>query len=229
MFSDATFVEGVAVVIASVLVFCGSVWLLLTMVLGGRLAYFITATVTLGFVLILGLVWSFTSAASPLGPLGKLPEWDPLAIGEEGAQLEAPQIDSYPESPWTPFDVEDEVEAARASDLESSAGSYVEDAVAAGDLPEAAESSTTADSDATRLLEEGGTEYGAVTLAPPEGEEGPTLVAVLTYDTGDPLGPARLTTAGTFILFVAHLGGLAWSERRAAESRKRTEGAPSHA
>ena len=53
---DLTFVEGVAAVVSGVIVFCGSVWLLLSMVMGPRLAYFISASLTLGFLLIMGVV-----------------------------------------------------------------------------------------------------------------------------------------------------------------------------
>lgn len=59
------FVEGVATVAASVLIFCGSVFLVLNLIVGPRLAYFITASITLAFLLIMGVVWS----VNPLGPL----------------------------------------------------------------------------------------------------------------------------------------------------------------
>ncbi len=67
---DAIFVEGVAAVLAGIIVFCGSVFFLLSLVVGARLAYFITASVTLAFLSIMGVVWS----VNPLGPL-------PLSLG----------------------------------------------------------------------------------------------------------------------------------------------------
>ena len=41
---DLTFVEGIAAVASGILIFAGSVWLLLTMVMGARLAYFVSAS-----------------------------------------------------------------------------------------------------------------------------------------------------------------------------------------
>ncbi len=67
---DTIFVEGLATVVAAVIVFCGSVFFLLSLVVGARLAYFITASVTLAFLSIMGVVWS----VNPLGPL-------PLSLG----------------------------------------------------------------------------------------------------------------------------------------------------
>jgi hypothetical protein len=78
---DLLFIEGVAAVASAVIVFCGSVFLLLAMVVGGRLAYFVTATITLAFLLMMGVVWSI----NPLGPVGSLPEWRPFQIGAEAA------------------------------------------------------------------------------------------------------------------------------------------------
>src|ERR671914_2891379 len=104
---DATFIEGAAATIAAIIVFCGSVFLLLTFVMGAKLAYYVTASVTLGFVLILGLIWSTSSPLAPLGPVGELPEWTGTSAAEEGGELEGPSATEYPEGPWTAIDTED--------------------------------------------------------------------------------------------------------------------------
>jgi hypothetical protein len=211
---DVLFLEGVAATVAAIIVFCGSVFLLLAMVLGGRLAYFLTASITLAFLLMMGIVWSI----NPLGPVGKLPEWDPLDIGPDPAQLDFGPAAEYPEGGWQPIDTEDEVQAAKASELEGAATDYLETAIERGDVDtfESA-SDAAANSDLTRLLEQGGREYGAVTLEPAAGQ-GQGTVVVMSYDAGDPLGPPRVITAGTLILLLAHLFGLSVSERRARET-----------
>lgn len=211
---DTTFIEGVAAVVAGVIVFCGSIFLLLAMVLGGRLAYFITASVTLAFLVMMGVVWSLP-AQSPLGPVGKLPEWDPLDIGADPAQLDFGPAAEYPEGAWQAVDTEDEAEAAKASELEGAATDFLETAIEEGDV-DTFESATDAavNTDLTRVLQQGDREYGAVTLEP-VAREGEETVAVLSYDPGNPLGPARTITAGTFVLFLLHLFGLGLSERKA--------------
>jgi hypothetical protein len=218
---DETFVTGVGAVAAAILVFCGSIWLLLMFVLGPRLAYFVTASVTLGFVLIMGLVWSQVE----LGPVGKLPDWLPAAIGQEAADVDFTAADEYPEGPWQPIDEDNEAEVGKASELESSASNYLEDAINDGEISIfSTVSDATVKEDSTRLLDRGGDEYGALVLEPVplteeeeaagvEPIEGEVLV-VMKYDPGNPLGKARTITAGVFVLFVLHLFGLSRVEKR---------------
>jgi hypothetical protein len=218
---DETFVTGVAAVAAAILVFCGSIWLLLTFVLGPRLAYFITASITLGFLLIMALVW----AQVQLGPVGQLPDWLPVAIGEEASDVDFAGADEYPEGPWQPIDENNEAEVSQASELESGATDYLEDAINDGDVSIfSTVSDATVKEDSTRLFEREGTEYGALLLEPVELTEeeeaagvepitGEVLV-VMEYDPGDPLGKARAIAGGVFVLFVLHLFGLSRVEKR---------------
>ena len=211
---DTIFVEGVAAVIAGIIVFCGSIFLLLAMVMGGRLAYFVTASVTLAFLLMMAIVWSI----NPLGPVGKLPEWDPLDIGADAAAFNFGPAADYPEGSWQQVDTDDLDQTAKASELESSATSYLETAIDQGDVDTFESASDAAvNTDLTRLLEQGGKEYGAVTLEPAQGSQGEDTVVVMSYDAGNPLGPPRVIAVGTFILLALHLVGLSMSERRARQ------------
>jgi hypothetical protein len=229
---DVIFTVGVGTVLAGIIVFVGSVWLLLSLVLGPRLAYFVTASIALAFLLVMSVVWSI----NPLGPVGELPTWNPVAIGEDASELEFGPAGSYPESPWRVPNEDDDTEQTQASELETEAGDYVETAVTEGDLDVPAGSTGTASSDETRFLEQEGDLFGAVTLevAPPTGAaaggggtaETTEVVAVLEYDPGDPLGRARLAVVGAFVLLLLHLFGLSRSERRArreAEAERRAE------
>jgi hypothetical protein len=218
---DPTFIEGAAAVIAAITVFCGSVFFLLTMVMGARLAYFVTASVALGFLVIMGFIWSFTNPATPLGPVGKLPQWEPIDIAEEGQQAEAPAADSYPEEPWATVDQEDQEQVTQASELGSDALDSLEVAIADGDLPQEAQDNT-ANSDTVRFLEQEGDLVGAVVLEPPQGTEAPSIFVVMSFDPGDPLGQARMITLGTFLLLAVHLFLLSRSEKRARRAREET-------
>jgi hypothetical protein len=165
---DTIVIEGVAAVVSGVIVFCGSVWLILTMVLGARLAYFVTASVTLAFVVMMGVVWSI----NPLGPVGALPGWEETGVSEDVAELEGPNAGSYPDSPWEEFDEEDEAEQALASELESAATNALAAAIESGDVEAFAEATQAVVSEGSaRVLESDGVRYGAVTLEPaPEAE-----------------------------------------------------------
>jgi hypothetical protein len=211
---DATFIEGAAAVIAAVLVFCGSVFMLMTFVMGARLAYFVTASVTLAFLLIMTLIWSMNE----LGPVGQLPAWEPLAVAEEGGNLSGPSASEYPEGPWQEFGT-DEESLTQATELQTGALEAMTARVEDGKLPDEA-AANTANSETARFLEEGDDLYGGVTLEPPQGEDGPTIVAIMQFDPGNPLGMARQIALGTFILLVLHLFFLSRSERRARRMRE---------
>jgi hypothetical protein len=229
---DVIFTVGVGAVLSGIIVFVGSVWLLLSLVLGPRLAYFVAASITLAFVLIMSVAWS----VNPLGPVGELPSWGPVAIGEDVSELEFGPADSYPESPWRVPNEDDTAEQTQKSELETDAGDYVETAVTEGDLDVPAGSTGTASTDETRFLEQDGDLFGAVTLevAPPAGAttgqaeaeapEPTEVVAILEYDPGDPLGRARIAVAGAFVLLVLHLFGLSRSERRARREAEAERG-----
>lgn len=168
---DTIFVEGIGATVSAIIVFCGSIWLLLTMVLGARLAYFVTASVTLAFVVMMGVVWSI----NPLGPVGALPGWEETGVSEDVAELEGPNASSYPEAPWEEFDEEDEDEQALASELESAASNALGAAIENGEV-EVFDEATQAvvSEDSARVLESDGVRYGAVELEPapePEAEE----------------------------------------------------------
>src|SRR5918992_3475194 len=96
--------------VSAMIVFVGSVFLLLALIMGARLAYFITASITLGFTLIMGVVWSI----NPLGPVGQLPEWDPESIAADASELEGPGASEYPEGPWRAPNEDDDAELAKA-------------------------------------------------------------------------------------------------------------------
>lgn len=215
---DITFLTGAAAFISAILIFCGSVWLLLTMVLGARLAYFISATITLAFVLIMGVVWAFTNKISPLGPVGELPSWSPVSIGSDVSEF------GYPEGEWFVANENDDEQSLRATEFESEAGDYLETAIEeeAEGVEFEALSDAVVNSDETRLIEVDGDLYGGTVFEPGEtaleGAEGdgpPDPVFVfMSFDPGNPLSKARYIFLGTLILFVLHMFGLSRAERK---------------
>ncbi len=211
---DLIFIEGVAVTVSAIIVFCGSIWLLLAMVLGPRLAYYVSASVTLGFLLIMGVVWSLPSI-SPLGPVGVLPEWNGVAIAEEGDQADFGPSSSYPDSGgWYAPDPEDAGDAAKASELKNGATDELEAALEDETLDSFESAGDASPNDDTlRFLDQDGTLYGGVVLEPVEGAEGDPVVVFLEYDPGAPLRPARQVTVGTALLLGLHLFGLSRAEK----------------
>ena len=233
---DSTFLTGSAAFICAIIVFCGSVFLLLAFVLGARLAYWVTASVTLSFVFIMGAVWSY---GTPLGPVGQLPEWNPVDLGTDAAQLDFGPAAEYPDGDWYAADPEDSTQATQQSELESASADYLEAEIAEGG--EAKESFDRFDEaimeeDSARLFEQDGEFFGAATYVQievdPEDEEaelpagsGDPIITVMSYDPGNPSRPARMITAGTLLLLVGHLVGLSLAEKRAKRDREAAEDA----
>lgn len=227
---DMIFVEGVGAVLSGVIVFCGSVFLLIAMLTGARIAYFVTACVTLAFLTMMGLVWSgfnppfIPPTVNPLGPVGQLPSWDEIGLAENAGDIDFGAAGSYPDDPWFEAESEDPLESSQASTLKNEATDVVEVAIDEGEVTAYTDvGDLLVDEGTVRLLNQADTTYGAVTFNPLEGEEGPDISVIMQYDPGNPLRPARLMTLGFFIVFLLHLGGLWLVERKArsvAEERE---------
>lgn len=237
---DLIFVEGIAAVVSAVLIFIGSVFLLLTVITGPRLAYFITASVTLGFVFIMTLVWS---QGTPLGPVGQLPEWENVALAESSSEADFGPASAYPEGDWHVPDEENPAEVTQAGELESAAIDFLEELIEEGeaDVEFLAATDAAVTEDSTRLLTQGDDLYGALQLeastsASDENKQADpeqigTVVTpkdargfvVMKYDFGNPLGKARTIAGGTLLLFVAHLFGLSRAERKVRQNYARPE------
>jgi len=66
---------GVLVVVSAIILFCGSVYLLLGTNLGARLGFLVAFTGLMGFLALLSVLWMTT--ASPLNTIkGRVPKWD---------------------------------------------------------------------------------------------------------------------------------------------------------
>ncbi len=175
---DLVFLQGVAAVVSAVIVFIGSVFLLLALIMGARLAYFVTAAVTLGFTFIMTLVWS---QGTPLGPVGQLPEWEPQDLVIEQADAEFGAAGAYPNEPWREPNPDDPADLTKAGELESAAIDYLKQVIEGGGegaetgaqggtITEGQQQEFLQESDAavvedsTRLLTQGDQEYGALQL-----------------------------------------------------------------
>lgn len=72
---------GILVVLAGILLFCGSIYLLLATNLGARLGFLVAFTGLTGFMVVLTLLWMTTSATGALDTLkGSLPAWQVVAV-----------------------------------------------------------------------------------------------------------------------------------------------------
>ena len=106
---------GWGVLIASLVLFPGTVWLLTGAVFGNRMGYLISATSFFAFMIILSAIWTFGAPGTKpfLGPKGDLPAWVTVAAGQQLEAQALPIVEQYPEGPWKPAEEDDpEFEAA---------------------------------------------------------------------------------------------------------------------
>ncbi|HYO60434.1 MAG TPA: hypothetical protein VEU29_00875 [Actinomycetota bacterium] len=183
---DSLLVEGIAVTVSSIIVFCGSVWLLLALVLGPRLAYFVSASITLAFLLLMGVVWS---VGEPLGPVGELPSYQTIGAADDISEIQFGPAAEFPDGGgWA--EAVDEAQLEIKTGAEGAATEALEEAIEAGDVTafEAVGQAST-DTDATRVLqEEDGTFFAAVrfeVLATPEDEEDAATDQDITPEEND--------------------------------------------
>lgn len=109
---DPIFLKGVLAFIGAVVVFIGSIWMLLSMVLGWRMGYLVTASTLFGLLTILGIMW-FGNA---LGPKGLETHWVAIGAGPDLAEIEGHgasyDLSDYPQGEW-----EDPEEGRQLADL----------------------------------------------------------------------------------------------------------------
>lgn len=97
-----TVLEGWAAVISGLVLFCGSVLLLLAAIFGLRMGYLMMATGLFAFMIVLSALWSFGAPGTPafLGPKGELPHWVALDEGASVSSATHPVVGEYPGGPW---------------------------------------------------------------------------------------------------------------------------------
>ncbi len=106
---------GWMVLVAAMVLFPGTVWLLTGAIFGNRMGYLISATAFFGFMIILSALWTFGAPGTNpfLGPRGDSPAWVAVAGGQQLTSQRVPLVEQYPEGPWKPAKEDDpELEAA---------------------------------------------------------------------------------------------------------------------
>jgi hypothetical protein len=109
---SSTFVKGTAVIVAAMVLFVGSVYLLLSAIFGLRMAYLVLAVAFFGWMIILSMIWTFgqppilgvTGTKTNLGPRGTEPHWQVFAAGTGSVASKYPVTKAYPAGPWHPPD-----------------------------------------------------------------------------------------------------------------------------
>lgn len=105
-FDPQVFFLGVLSVICGFILFAGGGYVLLSGVLGRKMAYLVAATAFFAFLAILSSLWTFgfwaggPDTETNAGPRGPEPSWLAVASGIDPASDEYPEVMTYPGDPW---------------------------------------------------------------------------------------------------------------------------------
>jgi hypothetical protein len=216
-----------------ILVFLGSVYLLLRANLGTRRGYLVMGASTFGFLFIISLFWGFGAPGTPMAtgptnlpgqPADALqPKWIPFAQDSLLADREDLQIvKEFPEGFGSPpADFADEVEQG-GTDIQNffaseDAGEVVEDTWAIVDTQYA---------ETTTGLPVIGVVYQEVDDALQPAPDGETYTAFGFYDAGFILLPSIILAVASLILFLLHCLLLDRDEQREKRDLATLEPAP---
>ena len=214
-----TLVKGAGVTLMGFILFVGSVYLILTAVLGRWMGYLVLMVAFSGWMILLSAMWAFgfysqgPDTPVNLGPRGAEPSWVPLlaSTGETSDRHEA--FGSYPGEPWK------EPGQSNAAEVQSLTG-IVTDFLAD-------EANAELEIEATDARALTGVDFAVDNLrfATVEGNElavaqahfldgGPLWTVSLEYDEGSVPKYSYMFLAGSVILFAVHLPLLDIAERK---------------
>ena len=112
-------VFGYLTVAMAVIIFIGSIYLILAAVFGPRMGYLVLAVAFFGWMMIFSALWAFgfwsqgPTTKTNLGPRGVEPHWQPIAAGVRVASPRYPIVSRYPAKPW--FEPTDPTDPRKAS------------------------------------------------------------------------------------------------------------------
>lgn len=211
-----TNIEGTLVVVAGLILFGGSVWLLLAAIFGVRMGYLVAATGLFAFMIILSALWVFGAPGTPrfLGPKGELPAWITVGTGRDLTSPTYPVLERYPGDPWITAEedrsLRPEVEAASLGMQEFLAEEANREL--AGEQIEGEVTPEEFVVEDLEFTEVDGTPLAAARAFASSG--GPEVEVFAYKDPGNEPLPSYVALAASVIGFVVHLPFLDRAERR---------------
>ena len=214
-----TLAKGAGVTLMSFILFVGSVYLILTAVLGRWMGYLVLMVAFSGWMILLSALWAFgfysqgPDTPVNLGPRGDEPSWVPLLASTGETSDEYETFRSYPGDPWK------EPDASNAAQVQSVTG------IVTDFLAEEANAELEIEGTDPRAIS--GVEFavdrlhfadaGETKLAVAEAhflDGGPLWTVSLTYDEGSVPKYSYMFLAGSVLLFAVHLPLLDIAERK---------------
>jgi hypothetical protein len=212
--------KGAGVVAMGLILFVGSVYLLLTAVLGRWMGYLVLMVSFSGWLIMLSSLWAFgffsqgPDTPVNLGPRGAEPAWVPLLASTDSTSDEYEQFQAYPDAPWV-----QPKPGQKAAEVQSVTGIVndflAEEANLELEIPETdptAVSGVDFAVDSIHFADAGGTQLAVARAHFLEG--GPLWTVSLYHDEGSVSKYSYMFLVGSMILFGVHLPLLDRAERK---------------
>ena len=216
-----TIAKGAGVVIVGAILFIGSVYLILTAVLGRWLGYLVLMVSLSGWLIVLSSLWAFgfysQGEETPvnLGPRGAEASWIPLLASTDSTSDAYGTFSSYPGSPWEPA-------SGSGAEVQSVTG------IVTDFLAEQANSQLDIESTDPRAVTGVDFAVDSIAFASSDGTDlavakahfldgGPLWTVSLSFDEGSVPRYSYMFLAGSVILFLIHLPLLDVAERKRKE------------
>jgi hypothetical protein len=226
-------VKGLIVVLTAFVLLPGSVYMLLAANFGALKGYLIAATAFFGFLVMLSAIWTFGLPGTPplTGPKGVEPTFRFFTIDDPAAGT-YDSVRDFQGGAGNGWQAAPEGEAAAASeegslqaDLETAKQRAVADLIRETnkDIKDSSKELDVTNLDPKVFYTiQDGTEVAAIVISPTDppagsGLQRPDFAPKTTFayrDPGAPYLPSILFLAGSLVLFVVHMLGLGWAERR---------------
>lgn len=218
-----TLAKGAGVVVMSLILFVGSVYLLLTAVLGRWMGYLVLMVAFSGWMIVLSALWAFgfysqgPDTPVNLGPRGPEPAWVPLLASTNQTSDRYEEFRSYPGAPW-----EEPEPGEQAAEVQSVTGIVTdflaEQANEELEIPHTDPTAVTGVEfavDSLSFATAGDTQLAVAQAHFLEG--GPVWTVSLYHDEGSVPRYSYMFLAGSVILFAVHLPLLDIAERKRRE------------
>jgi hypothetical protein len=211
------FGKGILVTVCALVLFVGSVYVLLSAVFGLRMGYLVLAVSFFGWMVILASIWTFgvPGTRPDLGPRGTEPHWQVIAAGIQQVQTEFEATARYPDRPWH---LPDQVSRPSVDSVKTAIQKYL---AARAQAQHEQDGGDEFEFDFTDFgvedIQFAGAEGGEIHLAAGRGfytPGGPSITVFLRYDSGNVDVYSKSFLAVSILGFVIHLPFLDRAERR---------------
>ena len=221
-----TMVKGALTVLMAFTVFVGSVYLLLSLVLGRWMGYLVLAVSFFGWMAIMSSIWFFgffaqgPTTPTNQGPRGSEPSWVPISGGLDPATARYDTFATYPGQPWR-HPANNDNDNASVQSVTSTVGTFLAEQLnqQLGIDPEALNAITgtqfTIENVRFATASDGKTPL-AVAEAYFNGG-GPTITVTMYHDSGSIPRYSAMILIGSIVLFGLHLPLLDRAEKKRKE------------